>query len=57
MTKPKYGYGWALKFALAAILVAVGIYMVLSEDVVYIITGITIVLFSVIRVYPLTKNT
>jgi len=56
MAKPKYGYGWALKFLLAAILVAVGIYMVLSEDVVYIITGIAIVLFSLFRVYPLLKT-
>jgi hypothetical protein len=56
MAKPKYGYGWVLKFILAAILVAVGIFMVLSEDVVYIITGMTIVIFSVFRVYPLLKS-
>ncbi|MGD9761016.1 MAG: hypothetical protein AB7U52_01105 [Candidatus Izemoplasmatales bacterium] len=56
MKKPKYGYGWALKFVLAAILIAVGIFMVLSEDIVYIITGMTIVIFSVFRVYPLLKS-
>ncbi|MDY0138361.1 MAG: hypothetical protein RBR50_01565, partial [Candidatus Izemoplasmatales bacterium] len=56
MAKPKYGYGWALKFVLAAILVAVGIFMVVSEDVVYIITGMAIVIFSLFRVYPLLKS-
>ncbi|HQN74589.1 MAG TPA: hypothetical protein PK160_00955 [Bacillota bacterium] len=56
MAKPKYGYGWALKWVLAAILIAVGIFMVLSEDIVYIITGMTIVIFSVFRVYPLLKS-
>jgi hypothetical protein len=56
MAKPKYGYGWALKFVLAAILIAVGIFMVVSEDIVYIITGISIVIFSLFRVYPLLKS-
>jgi len=56
MKKPKYGYGWALKFVLAAVLIAVGIFMVVSEDIVYIITGITIVIFSIFRVYPLLKS-
>jgi len=56
MVKPKYGYGWALKFVLAAVLIAVGIFMVVSEDIVYIITGFTIVIFSIFRVYPLLKS-
>lgn len=56
MAKAKYGYGWALKWVLAAILVAVGIFMALSSDIVFIITGIVVVLFSVFRVYPLLKT-
>ncbi len=52
----KYGYGWLLKFILAAILVGVGIYMVFADEVVYLITGIAIVLFSIFRVIPLMKT-
>ena len=52
----KYGYGWLLKFILAAILVGVGIYMVFADEVVYLITGIAIVLFSIFRVIPLMKS-
>jgi hypothetical protein len=56
MNKAKYGYGWVLKFVLAAILLGVGIYMVFADQVVYAITGITIVIFSLFRVYPLIKS-
>jgi len=56
MKKAQYGYGWLLKFILAAILLGVGIYMVLANEVVYMITGITIVIFSGLRVYPLIKS-
>ncbi len=52
----KFGYGWLLKFILAAILVGVGIYMVFAKEVVYLITGIAIVVFSLYRVYPLVKT-
>jgi hypothetical protein len=52
----KYGYGWALKFLLAAILVGVGIYMVFADEVVYLVTGIAIVIFSIFRVIPLMKS-
>ena len=52
----KYGYGWVLKFVLAAILLAVGIYMVLDRTVVYLITGVVIVIFSLFRVVPLLKT-
>jgi len=52
----KYGYGWALKFILAAILIGVGIYMVFANEVVYLITGIAIVIFSLFRVIPLMKS-
>jgi hypothetical protein len=56
MNKAKYGYGWVLKFVLAAILLGVGIYMVFADEVVYAITGVTIVIFSLFRVYPLIKS-
>ncbi len=56
MSTAKYGYGWVLKFVLAAILLGVGIYMVFADEVVYAITGVTIVIFSLFRVYPLIKS-
>ena len=52
----KYGYGWVLKFILAAILLGVGIYMVFANEVVYLITGVVIVIFSLFRVVPLLKT-
>ncbi|TNF06739.1 MAG: hypothetical protein EP317_06035 [Bacillota bacterium] len=52
----KYGYGWVLKFILAAILIGVGIYMVFADEVVYLVTGIAIVIFSIFRVIPLMKS-
>jgi hypothetical protein len=56
MKKNKFGYGWLLKFILAAILIAVGIYMVFADEVVYAITGIAIIVFSLLRVVPLLKS-
>jgi threonine/homoserine/homoserine lactone efflux protein len=56
MGKLKYGYGWVLKFVLAAVLLGVGIYMVFADQVVYTITGVGIVIFSVFRVVPLLKS-
>lgn len=56
MGKLKYGYGWALKFLLAAILVGVGVYMFFASEVVYTITGVGIVIFSIFRVVPLMKS-
>ena len=52
----KYGYGWVLKFILAAILVGVGIYLQFAKDVVFTITGVVIILFSLLRVVPLLKS-
>lgn len=52
----KYGYGWVLKFVLAAILVGVGVFMIFADEVVYTITGIAIVIFSIFRVIPLMKS-
>lgn len=56
MKKSKYSYSWALKFLLAAILVGVGIYMVFAPEVVYTITGVGIVIFSIFRVVPLLRS-
>ncbi len=56
MNKTKYGYGWVLKWLLAAILLGVGIYMVFADEVVYTITGVSIVIFSIFRVVPLLKS-
>jgi len=56
MGKMKYGYGWVLKFILAAVLLGVGIYMVFANEVVYTITGVGIVIFSIFRVVPLMKS-
>jgi hypothetical protein len=56
MKNANVSYSWALKFILAAILVGVGIYMVFAPEVVYTITGIGIVIFSVFRVVPLLKS-
>lgn len=56
MNKLKYGYGWVLKWILAAILLGVGIYMFFAAEVVYTITGVAIVIFSLFRVVPLLKS-
>ena len=56
MTQAKYGYGWLIKWIVAAILLGVGILMVVSSEVVYTITGIVIAIFSLFRVYPLLKT-
>lgn len=56
MEKMKYGYGWVLKWILAAILLGVGIYMFFAAEVVYTITGVAIVIFSLFRVVPLLRS-
>ncbi len=56
MKKGTYGYGWALKFTLAAILLGIGIYMFFADEIVYTITGVAIILFSLLRVVPLMKS-
>lgn len=52
----KYGYGWVLKWLIAAILLGIGIYMFFAKEVVYLITGVAIVIFSLFRVVPLMKT-
>lgn len=57
MSKPKFGYGWALKWALAAVILAAGILSkIYEEDIVYAATGLAVVIFSIFRVYPLMKT-
>ena len=57
MNKPKFRYGWLVKWILAAILLAGGILMKLyQEEVVYATTGFAIVIFSLLRVVPLMKT-
>ncbi|MDP2425255.1 MAG: hypothetical protein U1C51_04000 [Candidatus Izemoplasmatales bacterium] len=57
MGKIKFGYGWALKFLLAAILIAAGILLkVYDVQVVYAATGMAIVMYSLLRVVPLMKT-
>src|SRR5690554_1325382 len=56
MFKGKYSYAFLLQFILAAILLAVGIYFIFEKQIVYLVTGIAIVVFSLFRVYPLMKT-
>ncbi len=57
MAKLKFGYGWAVKWVLAAILIAAGILMMIfSEEIVFAATGIAVILFSLLRVVPLLKT-
>lgn len=57
MEKKSFGYGWLLKWVLAAILIAAGILVKINEvEVVYATTGIAIVLFSILRIVPLLKS-
>ncbi|XMB71493.1 hypothetical protein RJI07_05095 [Mycoplasmatota bacterium WC30] len=57
MAKQKFGYGWVIKWVLAAILIAAGILMkIYDEEIVYATTGLAIVIFSLLRVVPLMKT-
>jgi len=57
MRKSKFGYGWLLKWILAAILLASGLLLKIYDvQVVYMATGVAIVLFSLLRIYPLLKT-
>ncbi len=57
MAKAKFGYGWVIKWILAAILIAAGVLMkIYDEEIVYATTGIAIVIFSILRVVPLLKS-
>src|SRR5690554_3559160 len=52
----KPSYGWLLKWILAAILIAVGLTMFFQDHLIFLITGIVIVVFSLFRVVPLVKS-
>ena len=54
MQKPSYG--WLLKWILAAILIAVGFTIFFNQSIVYLTTGIAILVFSIFRIYPLIKS-
>jgi len=57
MKKLKFGYGWIIKWVLAALLIAAGVLMLLNDEtVVYATTGLAVVLFSALRVKPLMKT-
>lgn len=56
MSKAKYGYGWLLKWILAAILLAVGLSMYFTQELVFLVTGVILVIFSLFRVYFLLKT-
>lgn len=52
----KPSYGWLLKWILAAILIAVGLTMFIQQQLVFLITGMVIVVFSLLRVVPLLRS-
>jgi len=57
MSKRQFGYGWVIKWVLAAILIAAGILMkIYDEEIVYATTGLAIVIFSILRIVPLMKT-
>lgn len=57
MAKMKFGYGWVVKWILAAILIVAGILMkIYDTQVVYATTGFAVVIFSILRVVPLMKT-
>ncbi|MDY0277747.1 MAG: hypothetical protein RBQ97_06650 [Acholeplasma sp.] len=56
MSKARYGYGWLLKWILAAILLAVGLTVLFNKEIVFFITGVILVIFSIFRVVPLLKS-
>lgn len=56
MGKARYGYGWLLKWILAAILIAIGTTMYLNKELVFFVTGVILVIFSLFRIYFLFKT-
>ncbi len=52
----KLSYSWLLKWILAAILIGVGFTMFFSKELVFLVTGIVIIVFSLFRVVPLVKS-
>lgn len=57
MAKQRFNYGWAIKWLLAALVLAAGILMIFNSGViVYATTGIAVVIFSALRVVPLMKT-
>ena len=52
----KHSYGWLLKWILAAILIAVGLTMFFEQRIIFLVTGIMIVVFALFRVVPLLRS-
>ena len=47
---------WLIKFILAGILLGVGLFMAFTSDVVYLMTGVILIVFALARVFPLLKT-
>ncbi|MBI9008414.1 MAG: hypothetical protein JEZ05_00140 [Tenericutes bacterium] len=57
MTKPKFNYGWVIKWLLAAIIIAAGVLTkIYEQSIVYATTGLVVIIFSIFRVGPLMKT-
>jgi membrane glycosyltransferase len=47
---------WLIKFLLAGILLGVGLFMAFDEEIVYLMTGVILVVFALFRLKPLLKS-
>jgi hypothetical protein len=47
---------WIIKFLLAGILLGVGLFMAFDEEIVYLMTGVILVIFALFRLKPLLKS-
>ena len=47
---------WLIKFLLAGILLGVGLYMAFDDEIVYLMTGVILVIFALFRLKPLLKS-
>lgn len=47
---------WLMKFLLAGILLGVGLFMAFDEEIVYLMTGVILVVFALFRLKPLLKS-
>lgn len=59
MSKSEIGrpsYGFALKWVLAVILIVVGVVFKFNTELVYLVTGGVVIVFSIFRVYSLMKS-
>lgn len=47
---------WLIKFLLAGILLGVGLFMAFDDEIVYLMTGVILVVFALFRLKPLLKS-